>query len=72
MNIPYRAQWGLTIILLIVAAMLAVVQVSDPVSLGISPVLKNWLSVLAAGVSAALAFLPKVTRPPDEGRVGMD
>lgn len=69
---PYRYQWGLTVTLMIVAAMLAAVQVMDPMALGISPVIKNWLAVLSAGISGALAFLPKITRPPEEGRAGMD
>lgn len=72
MNVPYRFQWGLTIVLLIIAAMLAAIQVADPMDLGISPVAKNWMSIISAGISAALAFLPKVTKPPADDRVGMD
>jgi hypothetical protein len=69
---PYRYQWGLTVMLTILAGMLAVVAVTDPMALGISPVAKNWMIVVQAGITGMLAFLPKITRPPTEGRDGMD
>lgn len=68
----YGILWGLAVTLTVASAGLAVILAADPVSLGITPVVKTWLGVVAAMIGVALGLLPRVTKPPDPKREGMD
>jgi hypothetical protein len=70
--VPYRVQWGLGFVVVIASAMLNAIIVADPMSLGISDVWKNWLTIGNVGLTAAMGFLPRLTAPPNAMRSGMD
>lgn len=72
MTLPYRYQWGITLALMIISAMLAVVIITDPMQLGLTAVQKNWAIVIQAGISQALAFFPRITATPNPQRSGLD
>lgn len=53
----------LSVAVAVCLAMLAAVQIADPVTLGISPVAARWLGIVATGLGVLATFLPKVTGP---------
>lgn len=69
---PYRYQYAITIALTVVTAGFAVIVVSDPGDLGLSPIALRWIGVIQAMIATALTFLPKITKPPNDERVGQD
>lgn len=44
-------------------AMLAAVQLANPESLGISPVVARWLGIVGVGLGLLQGFLPRVQGP---------
>ena len=50
----------LSVAVAVALAMLAGVQLADPVSLGITPVTARWLGIVATGLGVLATFLPEV------------
>ena len=72
MGLNYRTQWALTFVLMVAAAMIGAIAITEPEALGITPQMKNWLIVINVGISAALGLLPRIQRPPNDERIGQD
>lgn len=69
---PYRLQYGLSIAVGVIVIFLGAIQTADPVALGIPRTAANWIPILLAGLGGLGLFLPKITRPPSDDRVGLD
>lgn len=54
---------ALSVAVAVALAMLAAVQLADPVSLGISPVAARWFGIVATGLGVLATFLPRVQGP---------
>lgn len=57
-------EYTVAVVVAALLAMLGVVQVADPASLGIPPTAIAWAGVLSAGLGVVASFLPSVRRPP--------
>ena len=64
----YAASW----VCLIAVIVLGAITIADQERLGISDMASAWLAVGLTVAGGLQAFLPKVQRPPDDSRVGMD
>jgi asparagine N-glycosylation enzyme membrane subunit Stt3 len=56
----YQAQRYLAIVVAVLLAGIAVIQVADPADFGLSPVAAHWLGVVVAMLGVLSSFLPSV------------
>lgn len=70
--IGYRVQWGLSIVLLVFAAMFNAILVMQPADLGIPVVAFRWLTIVNVGLVTLQGLLPRMINPPDPTRKGLD
>ncbi len=67
-HVQYAASW----VCLIAVIVLGAITIADQERLGIGDALAAWLAVGLTVAGALQAFLPKIQRPPDDARTGMD
>lgn len=60
----YRAQYFLSVVVTVIAAMLGAFQLLGPVAFGLPPQASAWAGLLAAGLGVLAGFLPRVTSTP--------
>lgn len=68
----YTIQYGLAVGVALVSVATGVVLNANPEALGISPVIGEWLKVVLPILTVAASFLPRVQKPPEEERRGLD
>ena len=56
----YAALRVLAIVLTIMQGTITLIQLADPVTLGISLLVAHWLAIVAGAIGLTLGFLPRV------------
>ena len=59
-TVSYTVQRSIAIGVAVALVILGAIQVADPSSLGINPIVARWLGILAAGLGTLAGFLPSV------------
>jgi hypothetical protein len=70
--VSYTALYVLAWLVTIASLAIAAIQLKDPTTLNIDPVISNWIGVAGAFLGALNGLLPRVTKPPEEERRGLD
>ena len=68
----YNWQYTASIVVAITLGVIGAIQLADPAELQIAPVVVAWAKIAAVGLGIAAGFLPRVTAPPNDSRVGKD
>lgn len=69
---PYRIQYTLAVIVLLLLVVFGVIQSTGGEALGLTAHQMAWIGVLTAALGTVQSLLPKVHRPPSDERKGMD
>lgn len=72
MTPSYRILYALAVVVTVLLAGLAAIQLADPDTLGLTPRHLAWAGVVAAMLGTLNGFLPRITQPPNESREGLD
>lgn len=68
----YRVLYALAVVVFVAITFITLVQAADPVSLGFSPLTARWLGIVGGVLGAIAGLLPRLQKPPDETRRGLD
>ncbi len=68
----YKILYGLAIATAILSGTITLIQSVGPETLGFAPLAARWFGVLGGVLALCASFLPRVSKPPDPARKGMD
>lgn len=72
MTPSYRWLYAISVAVTIVLGVIGAIQVADHNLLGVSDQVVAWLGIIATGLGIGNGFLPRLTKPPNESREGLD
>lgn len=68
----YTLQYGLAVGVALASVAIGTILTMDPERLGLTPAITGWLTILLPILAVAASFLPRVQKPPEEERRGLD
>jgi hypothetical protein len=66
-GLSYTAEWWIALVVMMLLAGFAIIQVADPASFNIDPVWHRWIGVFVAMLGLFASVLPRITDKPTNG-----
>lgn len=68
----YKALYTAAVAVALLAGLITIIQAADPLTLGFSPLAARWLAIFGSFLALVAGFLPRVQKPPNSDRQGLD